>query len=95
MAKIANNYSKKVYVTDDNPRNEDPKKIRNELQKILMPNKCFNIGNRAEAIKKAIKNSEPNEVVLIAGKGHEEKQIYKNKILYISDKQIVKNLKLK
>ena len=95
MAKIANNYSKKVYVTDDNPRNEDPKKIRNEITKNINPNKCFNIGNRAEAIKKAIKNSEPNEVVLIAGKGHEEKQIYKKKILYTSDKQIVKNLKLK
>jgi UDP-N-acetylmuramyl tripeptide synthase len=33
MAKVANNYSKKIYVTDDNPRNEDPKKIRNEIIK--------------------------------------------------------------
>jgi len=95
MAKIANNYCKKVYVTDDNPRNENPKKIRNEIIKEINSNKCFNIGSRTEAIKKAIINSEPNEIVLIAGKGHEEKQIYRNKILFISDRKIVKNLKLK
>ena len=95
MAKIANSFSKKVYVTDDNPRNENPKQIRKELANKIAKVKCFNIGNRAEAIKKSIINSEPNGVVLIAGKGHEDYQIYKNKIFYVSDKQIVKNLKLK
>jgi MurE/MurF fusion protein len=94
MARIANKYSKKVYVTDDNPRNEEPKKIRNEIISKINSKKCFNIGNRAEAIKKAIKNSGNNEVVLIAGKGHEDKQIYKNRTIYISDKKIVKNLRL-
>ena len=94
MAKVANNYSKKIYVTDDNPRNEKPKKIRDEIIKKINTNKCFNIGDRALAIKEAIKNSEQNEVILIAGKGHEDKQIYKNKIFYISDKKIVKNLKI-
>jgi MurE/MurF fusion protein len=95
MAKAADGYCRKIYVTDDNPRNEDPKKIRNEIIKNIKFNKYFNIGNRAEAIKKAIMNSEQNEVVLIAGKGHEEKQIYKNKIFFTSDKKIVKNLKLR
>ena len=95
MAQIANSLSRKIYVTDDNPRNEDPKQIRTELENKIDKNKCFNIGNRTEAIKKSIINSEPNGIVLIAGKGHEEQQIYKNKIFYISDKQIVKNLKLR
>jgi MurE/MurF fusion protein len=95
MAKVADNYCKKIYVTDDNPRNEDPKKIRDDIIKNIKINKYFNIGNRTEAIKKAIKNSEQNEIVLIAGKGHEEKQVYRNKIFIISDKKIVKNLKLK
>ena len=95
MAKVANNYSRKIYVTDDNPRNEDPKKIRNEIIKKIDPKKCFNVGNRAEAIKQAIINSEQNEIVLIAGKGHEDKQIYKNKIFNISDKKIVKKIKFK
>ena len=95
MGKIANNHSSKIYITDDNPRKEDPKKIRNEIIKNIEPNKCYNIGNRTKAIKKAIINSDQNEIVLIAGKGHEDKQIYKNKILHISDKKIVKNIKLK
>ena len=41
MAKIANKYCKKIYVTDDNPRNENPKKIRKELSKYINKNKCF------------------------------------------------------
>jgi MurE/MurF fusion protein len=95
MGKIANDYSKKVYVTDDNPRSEEPKKIRGEIMKKIESKKCFNIGNRSEAIKKAIVNSEHNEVIIIAGKGHEDKQIYKNRVFRISDKKIVKNLNLK
>ena len=95
MAKVANKYSKKIYVTDDNPRNENPNKIRREIIKKINPNKSFNIGNRTDAIRKAIINSKPNEIVLIAGKGHENKQIYKNRVLHISDKKIVRNIKLK
>ncbi len=95
MARIANNNCKKIYITDDNPRNENPKKIRNEISKHICKKKKFNIGNRSLAIKKAIQNAEPGDVVLIAGKGHEKKQIYKNKILNISDKEIVNKLKIK
>ena len=54
MAKIANNNCKKIYVTDDNPRKENPQKIRNELLNIYLEIKFLNIGNRALAIKKAI-----------------------------------------
>ncbi len=95
MGRIANNYCNKIYVTDDNPRNENPSKIRNQIIKEIKKDKYFNIGNRLKAIKKSIINSEPNEVILIAGKGHEDQQIYKKKIINISDKRVVKNLKLK
>ena len=95
MAKIASKFSTKIYVTDDNPRNENPNKIRKEIVKKINSKKCFNIGNRGLAIKKAITNSEQNEVILVAGKGHEDKQIYKNKTFHISDKKIIKNVKFK
>ena len=95
MAKIANKHCKKIYVTDDNPRNENPKKIRNDILKNLDNHNSFDIGNRALAIRSAILNSDPNEIILIAGKGHENKQIYKNKIIKTSDKQIVKKIKIK
>ena len=93
MAKIANDYCKKVYITDDNPRDENPNIIRNELSKYIQKEKLSNIGDRSVAIKKAIQNANPQEIILVAGKGHEDKQIYKKKIKYISDKQIIKNLK--
>ena len=51
---------------------KNPKKIRNELLKYISKNKTYNIGDRATAIKKAILNAEPYEIILIAGKGHEE-----------------------
>ena len=79
MAKIAALNCKKIYVTDDNPRNEKPEDIRRELIKNIKNKNYFNIGNRAKAIKKAILNAAPNEIILIAGKGHETKQIYKKR----------------
>ena len=95
MAKIANENCKKVYITDDNPRNEDPKIIRKVLLKKIKKNKSFDIGDRALAIKKAIQNADPNEIILVAGKGHEDQQIYKKRINFISDKKIIKNLKIR
>ena len=96
MAKIASANCKKIYITDDNPRNENPAKIRKQIiQNIKIKNNCFNIGNRAKAIKTAIMNADPEEIILIAGKGHEAEQIYKNKIISISDKQIVKRMKFR
>jgi murE/murF fusion protein len=93
MAKIAKIYCKKIYVTDDNPRKENPTKIRKEITNNLKGCVHFNIGNRSQAIRKAIFNAEPNEIILIAGKGHENYQDYGNRIISISDKKIVKNLK--
>jgi len=95
MAKIANYYCEKIYITDDNPRNENPKKIRNDISKFISKKKVYNIGNRTLAIKKAILNAKPQETILVAGKGHEEQQIYKDKIFNISDKKIIKRLNIK
>ena len=93
MAKIANDNCNKIYVTDDNPRNENPKKIRNQIIKHIQKDKVYNIGNRELAIKTAIQNADPNDLILVAGKGHEQHQIYKDKVNFISDKLILKKLK--
>ncbi len=94
MAKIAKSFCKKIYVTDDNPRKENPKKIRKEIINHLKGSNYFNIGNRSKAIKEAISKAEPNETILIAGKGHENYQDYGNKIISISDRKIIKKLKI-
>ena len=58
MAKIANDFCKKVFITDDNPRKENPKKIRKELLKHISKKKTYDIGNRSLAIKTAVKSAE-------------------------------------
>ena len=80
---------------DDNPRKEKPERIRSELVRQLNNANHFNIGNRAKAIESAILNADPNDIILIAGKGHETEQIYKNKTIKISDKEIVRKIKIK
>ena len=94
MAKVAKVMCKKIYVTDDNPRKENPKKIRKEITKYLKGSNYFDIGNRSRAIKEAILNAEPNETILVAGKGHENYQDYGSKIISISDKEIIKKINL-
>jgi MurE/MurF fusion protein len=91
MGKIAEKYCHRVFITDDNPRNENPKKIRSEIIKGCKK-KVFNIGNRKKAIDTAIKGNEPNEVILVAGKGHERLQDYGSKIINFSDKNIIKDI---
>jgi len=95
MAKVANKYCSRIFVTDDNPRKENPQKIRKEIIKYLDKNKTIEIGSRSLAIQTAIKTSKPFEIILIAGKGHEEYQDYGNKIIKISDHLIVKKTKIK
>ena len=61
MAKIANANCKKIYITDDNPRNENPRKIRRQLLKYISKNRAFEVNNRQLAIKKAIINAERSD----------------------------------
>ena len=81
MARIAKSMCEKIFVTDDNPRNESPKKIRKQIIKHLKNCNYYNIGSRSKAIKEAIIKAEPNEIILVAEKGHEIHQNYGNKII--------------
>ena len=94
MGQIADRYCKKIIITDDNPRREKPSLIRKEIIKHINKNKVIEIGNRTFAINYALKKSNPNEVILIAGKGHEIYQDYGNKKFKLSDHKIVKNLRV-
>ena len=96
MAKISEELCNRIYVTDDNPRNENPKLIRKMIiNGFKDKSKIFEIPSRTKAIKNAILNSDPESIILIAGKGHETTQTYKNKIYNISDRQIIKKVKFK
>jgi MurE/MurF fusion protein len=96
MGKIANYYCNKIYLTDDNPRSENPKKIRLAIKKKITKSKVYEIADRSEAIKKATLDLETGDILIIAGKGHENTQDYKNnKKLFSDKKEILKNIKLK
>jgi MurE/MurF fusion protein len=96
MGKIANYYCDKVYLTDDNPRKENPKKIRSEIKKFINKSKLNEVGNRSEAIKKGIENLCTGEILVVAGKGHENIQDYGNLKNFFSDKEIIlKYIKIK
>ena len=53
MGKIAAKYCRKIYVTDDNPRNENPKKIRSHVKRKINQSKLYEIASREKAIKEA------------------------------------------
>ena len=76
MAQIAEKNSDIVIVTSDNPRTEDPNDIINEIKKGFSDSqKIFTEVDRMMAIKQALQKAEPGDVVLVAGKGHENYQI--------------------
>ena len=96
MGRIADKYSDKIYLTDDNPRYEEPFKIRKEIKNGINKNKIYEISNRKIAIQEAIKNLETGDILLVAGKGHEKIQDYGKKKLFFSDKnEILNSIKIK
>ena len=88
MGKIANDLCDKIYLTDDNPRTESPKKIRNEIKTKIIKSKLVEISSRKNAIEKAIKDLRSDEILIVAGKGHENYQEYYTK-KFFSDKACI------
>lgn len=92
MGKIAVDYADQVIVTSDNPRHEDPQQI---IQDILhgigaeQISKVHTIIEREPAIRYALANAEPADIILIAGKGHESYQQIGDEIIPFSDQAIV------
>jgi UDP-N-acetylmuramoyl-L-alanyl-D-glutamate--2,6-diaminopimelate ligase len=75
-------------VTDDNPRTEDPAAIRTAIMKTALG--AREIGDRREAIAYAIQLARPEDIVLIAGKGHEQGQLVGDRVLPFDDVQVAR-----
>ncbi|WP_057913720.1 UDP-N-acetylmuramoyl-L-alanyl-D-glutamate--2,6-diaminopimelate ligase [Peribacillus muralis] len=93
MGEIASRYSNLVFVTSDNPRSEDPITIINDIEKGMKKSNSLKyelLADREEAIYKAIKEATSGDVVIIAGKGHETSQTFKNKTIHFDDKEIAR-----
>ncbi|AGH37827.1 UDP-N-acetylmuramoyl-L-alanyl-D-glutamate--2,6- diaminopimelate ligase [Bibersteinia trehalosi USDA-ARS-USMARC-189] len=90
MASIAEQLADKVIVTDDNPRTEDPDVIFADImQGFHKPKAVQTMHIRQYAIEQAIEQASPKDVVLIAGKGHEDYQIIGTKKYHFSDQEWV------
>lgn len=89
MGKIASRYADRIYITDDNPRTEDPSLIR-EAIKETCPN-GIEIENRREALKIALQGLDQGDVLVVAGKGHETVQIIGHEILPFNEHSILKS----
>ena len=91
MGEIADKYCDKIYITSDNPRSEDPKLIAEMIQDgILNTTKVTLQLDRSFAIEEAIHDLKDEEILLIAGKGHEKYQVIGNKVIEYSDYEEVK-----
>lgn len=95
MGNIATKKSTLAIITSDNPRTEDPAQIIKEIEAGVEPqnfSKYTSIPDRKEAIKMAIKFAEPKDIVLVAGKGHENYQEINGVKHHFDDKEVINEL---
>ncbi|RZJ54140.1 MAG: UDP-N-acetylmuramoyl-L-alanyl-D-glutamate--2,6-diaminopimelate ligase [Flavobacterium sp.] len=95
MAKIATDLSDKAILTSDNPRNEDPEVILDEMEKGVEAHnykKILRITDRKQAIKTACQLAQPKDIILIAGKGHETYQEINGVRHHFDDMETVKEI---
>lgn len=86
MGRIAEKYSDYIIITNDNPRSEEPSTIAADIIRGLHnANGCLVIADRAQAIDFAVQQAKPGDLVLVAGKGHEDYQIFAEQTISFSD----------
>src|SRR6266568_3398291 len=90
MAQVADQNADYAIVTSDNPRKEDPDKIIAEIEKGFRGNHFEKITDRAQAISHAIEIAQPRDIVLIAGKGHENYQEFADHTVPFEDTQVAR-----
>ena len=93
MADIACRFSNRVILTSDNPRNEDPMAILEQMQAGVSPvdyKKTITIEDRHEAIRQAVSIAQPHDIILVAGKGHETYQEIKGVKYDFDDRAVLR-----
>ena len=93
MGQIASDYADVIFVTDDNPRTENPAEIRKMILKGCPD--AVEVDRRKKAIEDAVDFLKAGDVLLIAGKGHEDYQIIGTQMIHFSDKEVVLNRMVK
>jgi UDP-N-acetylmuramoyl-L-alanyl-D-glutamate--2,6-diaminopimelate ligase len=92
MAYAAEKYSHVMILTSDNPRSEDPYQIIEEMLKgVIDKERCVIEVDRKKAIEKALSLATKEDIVLVAGRGHEQMQILRDKSVPFSDREVVQS----
>jgi len=95
MAEVACEYSDKVIFTADNPRSEDPLEILHDMEagvNVVTRKKYITIADRKEAIKTAVNLAVKEDIILVAGKGHEKYQEIKGVKYDFDDKKVLQEM---
>jgi len=92
MGKIGTDLSDISLITSDNPRTEEPMQIINDVVKEIEKHNFEIIENRRAAIKRAIEIAGISDVIVIAGKGHEDYQVLKDKIIHFDEREIISDI---
>ncbi len=93
MGRVANRYAKKIYLTTDNPRSEEPMDIINDIYQAIDEKEKVKVSSlREDAIYFAIDELEEGETLLILGKGDEEYQEFKDKKIAFDDREVVREI---
>jgi len=95
MAEVACEYSDRVIFTADNPRSEDPLEILREMEagvNVVARKKYITIADRKEAIKTAVSLAAGDDIILVAGKGHEKYQDIKGVKNHFDDKEVLREM---
>jgi UDP-N-acetylmuramoyl-L-alanyl-D-glutamate--2,6-diaminopimelate ligase len=87
MGTVAQSLADDVFVTDDNPRHEDPAFIRAQI--LVGCPLAIEVPNRRQALSQAIRQMRPHDILLVAGKGHERGQIIGNEVIPFDDREEV------
>jgi UDP-N-acetylmuramyl-tripeptide synthetase len=97
MGRLAAQYAEVIIATSDNPRSEEPSVILSEIEvgirEAIRPKAHYEvIVDRREAIANALRAAQPEDVVVIAGKGHETYQVLKDKVIDFDDREVVREI---
>ena len=93
MGKVSSIFSDKTFITSDNPRSEEPMDIAGEIAEGISDKNNYSIEiDRFKAIQKALKEAEKGDIVLVAGKGHETYQIFKDTTVPFDDREVIRKV---
>ncbi|MBP5426402.1 MAG: UDP-N-acetylmuramoyl-L-alanyl-D-glutamate--2,6-diaminopimelate ligase [Clostridiales bacterium] len=94
MGEISGRLADFTIITSDNPRTEDPDVIVKEIEAGIknITKEYITITDRKDAIKYAIENHKKNDIIVLAGKGHETYQIFKDKTIHFDEREVVRDI---